>query len=111
MIDDLRHKSAADIFTDSDVVQRAIAVLSQEGFFSGAVALAVFTFPPFLQEHRKKAGGILTASTFPIRLGNGDVGMMSIIDHDTFAPTEEDGFLSVTWLSAVDGHSHTVRDV
>ena len=105
---EIRKQPARKLLGGSDIVERSIAVLRQAGFFEGAVALAVFSFPPFLQDRRRKAGGLVTSSTFPLQLSNGTIAMLSILDHDTLLEFDEEHPFTVTWLSAKDGHSQTV---
>lgn len=109
--DNLRNRHGTEILSGNDILDRALEILESNGFFEGAIALAIFTFPPFLQARRRKAGGLVTASTFPLRLSNGDTAMLCIYDHDVLAPSPEDpDMLTVTWLSTGDGHMETVQE-
>ena len=51
------------------LLDRCLALLDARGFFAGALTLAVLTFAPVMQERRKLAGGTVTVSMFPVRLG------------------------------------------
>lgn len=106
----LRGRSSRELLSGSDLVERAIALLERTGFFEGTVALAVFTFPPFLQKRRRQAGGVVTSSTFPVRLVGGEIAMLSILDHDPLQVSPEDQTLTVTWLCAQDGHTRSAQE-
>lgn len=103
-------RSGTDLLAGSDILIRALTILEDKGFFDGALSLAVFTFPPFLQEQRVAAGGRITASTFPLRTASGEIMMLCIYDHDTLAspPAEPDG-LTVSWVCAGDDHAGSVQ--
>ncbi|MGB0661843.1 MAG: helix-turn-helix domain-containing protein [Mangrovicoccus sp.] len=98
----LENQSARDLLAGHDIVERALQILERSGFFEGQVALAVFSFPPFFQDRRRQAGGMITASTLPLQLMGGEIAMMSIYDHDALAETKP--ILTVSWTLAEDGH-------
>lgn len=105
----VHNRPAKEILAGSDIVDRTVAILGDHGFFDGAVSVAVFTFPPFLQPRRRAAGGMITSSIFPVLMGDGDIGMLTIMDHDTVAGQDKSSTLTITWLSSRDGHTHTVE--
>lgn len=108
---ELRHRHSSEILGGSTILNRALRILEEHGFFDGAVVLASFSFPPFLQSRRRQAGGLVTASTFPIRLTGGETAMLCVYDHDTLAPDSPDpDMLTVSWVMACDGHAGSTRE-
>ncbi|WP_068114031.1 helix-turn-helix domain-containing protein [Tropicimonas marinistellae] len=101
-------RHATDLLQGNEIVDRCLRVLDEREFFTGSVLAAVFSFPPFLQPRRQDKGGLITASTFPIQLSNGELAMLSVLDHDVFgeAPERPDA-LMVSWVNRRDGHSET----
>lgn len=85
-----------------------ISLMGARGFFEGDVRMVVLTFAPVLQNVRQVAGGVVTASTFPVQVVPGEIGFLSIYDHDTLGdPPGPLGTLEFSWVRSSDGHSIT----
>ena len=92
------------------LLEGALSRFSDLGFFDGRLRLAVLRFAPVQRSERIEAGGVITASSFPVQIGPDNIGLLCIYDHDTMgAPPGPLGTFEISWVRAEDGHSGTVE--